>query len=130
VLVEQVDPVGAEPAQGGVGDLLDVLRAAGQTVLAAVGVDVEAELRSDDDLVADPGEGLAEEFLVDEGTVELGRVEEGDAAFDRGADDADHLVTISGLGAVAHSHAAQADDRDLQTAGTQDSFLHDLSPYR
>lgn len=52
VLVEQVDGVHPQAAQGGVGDGADVLGSAGQAVLGAVGVDVEAELGGDDDLVA------------------------------------------------------------------------------
>jgi hypothetical protein len=48
----------------------------------AVGVDVEAELGGDDDLVADGREGFADELFVDEGAVDFGGVEEGDAAVD------------------------------------------------
>jgi hypothetical protein len=49
VLVEEVDAVGAQAAQGRLGDLLDVLGSTGEAVLVAVSVDVEAELGCDDD---------------------------------------------------------------------------------
>ena len=54
--------------------------------LLAVGVEVEAELGGDHDLVADRGERLAHQLLVDERPVDLGGVEEGDAALDGGPD--------------------------------------------
>jgi hypothetical protein len=44
------------------------------------------------------------------GAVDLGGVREADAAVERGADHADHVVSVAGVGAVAlgHAHAAQA----------------------
>ena len=53
---------------------------------------VEAELRGDDDLVADRRERLTDDLLVDERAVHLGGVEEGDAAVDGGADERDALL--------------------------------------
>jgi uncharacterized protein YbjT (DUF2867 family) len=70
VLVEQVDPVGAEPCQRGVDGVADVPGPAVQRLagvaLAGGGVDVEAELRRDDHAVADGGERLADEGFVGE----------------------------------------------------------------
>jgi hypothetical protein len=57
--------------------------------LATVGVEGEPELGGDDDLAAEGFEGFADEFFVDERPVDLGGVEEGDAAFDGGADQGD-----------------------------------------
>ena len=110
VLVEQVDGVDAQPGEGGVGDLLDVFGSAGQAGLAAVGVEREAELGGDDDLAAERLQGFADEFLVDERAVDLGGVEEGDAAFDRGADQGDVVGPVGGGAiALAHAHGAEAD---------------------
>ena len=62
VLVKEVDAVGAEAAEGGVGDGADRLGAA---VDAGGGEGVfKAELGGDDDAVADGGEGLADEFTA------------------------------------------------------------------
>jgi hypothetical protein len=79
VLVEQVDRVDAEALQAGVGDALDVVGAAVEAGLLAVGVEREAELGGDDDLLAQRGEGLADELFVVERAVDLGGVEEGNA---------------------------------------------------
>ena len=47
-----------------------------EPVVRAVGVQVEPELRRDDDPVAHGRQGLADELLVDERAVDLGGVEE------------------------------------------------------
>ncbi len=54
-------------------------------------IDVEAELGGDHDLVAERRQRLADEFLVGERAVDLGGVEEGDAALDGRADQRDRL---------------------------------------
>ena len=58
-------------------------------LLAGLGIDAEAEFGGDDHLVAERREGLADHFLVGEGAVDFGGVEEGDAALDRRADQRD-----------------------------------------
>ena len=98
VLVEQVDGVGAQPPQRAVDGGADVLGPAGDAGLVAVLVEGEAELGGDDDLVADRLERLADELLVVERAVDLGGVEEGDAAVDRGAQERDHLARVGGRG--------------------------------
>ena len=86
---------------------LDRLRAAVGPVAPAV-FQVEAELRRDHDLVADGLERLAHELLVRERPVHLRGVEEGDAAFDRGADQGDHLFPVGQRRvALAHPHTAE-----------------------
>ena len=99
VLVEEVDAVGAEAGQHGVGDADDVVGAAVEAGGAGAGlrIDVEAEFGGDDDVVADGGEGGADEVFVGPGAVGFGGVEEGDAEVVRAADDAD------GVGAVGDS---------------------------
>ncbi|GAA1728738.1 hypothetical protein GCM10009809_25410 [Isoptericola hypogeus] len=114
VLVEQVDPVGAQSPQRRVRDASDLLGPAVEAALPAL--DVEAELRGDDDLVADGLERLAHELLVDVRAVDLGGVDEGHTAVDRPAQDGDHVVTVAGVRAVGlgHAHGPEADRRDLE----------------
>lgn len=89
------------------------------------GLEVEAELGRDHDLVAYRSERFPDELLVRERAVHLRRVEEGDAAVDRGADERDHHPHVAG-GAVApaHRHAAEPDRRDLEVAASECSRLH------
>ena len=95
MLIEKIDHVGLEPLQRGLGDLLDVLRPAVEAGLLPVGLDLEAELGGDDHLCAERRERLAHEFFVGERTVDFGGVEEGDAAFDGGPDQGDHLLLFT-----------------------------------
>ena len=88
-------------------------------------VDVPPELGGDHDLIPIGGERLADEFLVGVRTVDLGGVEERDAAIDRGADQRDHLLPV-GLVAVAagHAHAAQSDGGDLEAVAAEGALVH------
>jgi hypothetical protein len=52
-------------------------------------IDREAELGGDHDLSRIGAQRLADEFLVGERAIDFGGVEEGDAAFDRRADQVD-----------------------------------------
>jgi hypothetical protein len=126
VLVEQVDGVGAEPAQRAVDGLADVLGFAGQPGLAALLVEREAEFGGDDDPVPDGGEGLADELLVAIRAVDLGGVEEGDSAVDRGAEQVDHLTAVARVRAeaLAHTHAAEPESGHLEAVGPQDALVH------
>nr|BFE73389.1 hypothetical protein GCM10020092_066900 [Actinoplanes digitatis] len=128
VLVEEVDPVGAQPPQRRVGDPADVLGTAVHAVRAAA-ADVEAELGGDDDPVAQRLEGLADQLLVDVGAVDLGGVEERDAGLDGATQDADHLVAVAGVRPVclAHAHAAEAEGGDPQSLAERSS-VHDVLP--
>jgi hypothetical protein len=88
VLVEQVNPVGPQSRERRIGYLPNVLWAAVESAtLAGDRVDVECELGRYDDVIADRGEGLADEFLVSERPVGFGGVEEGDALVRRHADE-------------------------------------------
>ena len=129
VLVEEVDRLGPETGQRGLGHRPDVLGTAGKTDLPALVVDVEAELGGNHDLVAHGGQRLAHQFLVHERPVDLGRVEEGDPLLDRRPDQRHHLVVVACRSqAVAHAHAAQADGRDLQTAAAELTLLDHSAP--
>ena len=80
-------------------------------------VDIEGELGGDDDLIADRGQRLADELLVDERAVCLRGVEERHAPLDRLADERDHLAAVRGLAVVdAHAHAPQSESGHLQGA--------------
>jgi hypothetical protein len=81
----------------------------------AVVVEGEAELRRDDDLVADRRQRLADYLLVLVRTVNLGRVEERDAVVDRLPQERHHGRSFGRrTEALADAHAAQADGRDGQ----------------
>ncbi len=125
VLVVQVDRVGAEAAQRPVHSTADGVGSAGQAGLGALLVEGEPELRGDDHLLAERAQGVADELLVDVRAVDLGGVEQGDAPLDGAAEDGDHLVAVAGIGAeaLAHSHAAEPDGRDLEPI-TERALLH------
>jgi hypothetical protein len=130
VLVQQVNPPGAQPPQRPVHRLPNVIRPAGQPGLAALAVEGEAELGGDDYLVADRGERLADQFLVDERAVDLGGVEERDAQVDRGSQQVNHLAAVARVRAeaLAHAHAAESESGNLQPAGPQDALFHVVPP--
>jgi len=129
VLVVQVDRLDAEAAQRPLRGGDDVLGPAAQAHVPAA-LEAEPELGRDDHVVPHRGQRLAHQFLVDERAVDLGGVDEGDAAFDGAAQHADHLVPVAGVGPVAlgHAHGAQADGGDLEAlaecAGVHGSSLH------
>ena len=130
VLVEQVDGVGAQSSQGAVDGGADVVGPARDARLGAVLVEGEAELGGDDDVVADRLQCLADELLVVERAVDLGGVEEGDAAVDRSAQERDHLVPWgSRAEGLAHAHAAEAEGGDLEASGAESACLHAGSPW-
>jgi hypothetical protein len=68
---------------------------------------------------------FADQRLVLEGAVGLGRVEEGHATLVRRADKPDPILPAGG-GAVAEAeaHAAIADGRDLEAGSSEYSFMH------
>ena len=93
VLVEQVDVVGAEPAQRAFDRLADVLGPAvdvGADLLAVL--EAEAELGGDHHLVAPALQRAAEQLLVRVRAVDLGRVEEGAAELDGAVQRGDRLA--------------------------------------
>ncbi len=129
VLVEEVDDVGFQALQRCFGDGADVFRPAVHAALAAVGTEVEAELRGDDDLVPDGAEGFAQQFLVLVRPVGFRRVEEGDAPIEGGADQLDRFLLLSGRTiAVAQAHASETESRDFETAFSEFTLLHQIFP--
>ena len=127
VLIEQVDDIGLKPLERGFGYLPDVLWPAVQPSQTSLrlGIDFPSELRGDHHLAPKRSKGFAYKLFVCVRTIDLGRVEERDAAFDGRADQRDHFLLVFGRAVgKAHSHAAEADGRDFQIAFSQFALLH------
>ena len=132
VLIEEIDPIGPEALQRGFRDRLDVLRAAVQAAaaLACGRVDVEAELRRDHDPIADGRKGLADQFLVGEGPIDLRGVEESHAALDGRPDQGYSRLLVDGRAiGMAETHAAEPHGRDFEAALSKFTLLHGESPF-
>ena len=83
VLIEQIDHIGLEALQRGLGDILDMLRSAVQSRRSGpriTAAKVEPELGGDHYLLAKRSEGFANEFFVNVRAVNFSGIEEGDAA--------------------------------------------------
>ena len=107
VLIKQVDDVGAQTLERVIADLAD----ARGTAVEAFGRHRirEAELGGDHDLIAYRLESFANNFLVGERTVGFGRVKEGDAALNGGADQLDGFLPVGcGTRTMIQTHAAEA----------------------
>lgn len=129
MLVEEVDDVGPETLQRCFGHLLDVLGPAVKALprRGAAGAHVEAELGGDDDPVANGLERLPDQLLVDEGSVDFGRIEERDAKIHCRADHVDHLGALRWRPVGhAHAHAAVTDGRDFKRVRSpaECSYVH------
>ena len=116
VLVVEVDVVDAAPLQAGVAGGADVLRLAVDADPGAVGLALVAELGGELDLVAASGDGLADQLLVGEGAVHVGRVEERHAQVEGAVDGVDALLLVRRAVELAHAHAAEAHGRDGEVA--------------
>ncbi|KAG0770713.1 hypothetical protein G6F57_014703 [Rhizopus arrhizus] len=127
VLVEQIDMVGAQALEAGLGHRTDVLRAAVQA-----GIDtriLEAELGGDHQPVAVRRQRLAEQIFIGVRAVHLGGVEEGHATFNGGVQQGDALAALDRLAiAMAQAHAAQAQGGNLQAAAAEFTCLHRRAP--
>ena len=118
MLVVQVDVVSAEALQGALDGGADVRRGAVDHAGSASGVRHQAELRRHHDLIAATLDRPPDQFLVEEGAVDLGGVEVGDAQIQRPVDGADRLdlAAFTGVVVAGHRHGAQADPGDVQLA--------------
>src|SRR5271165_5486153 len=109
VLIEQVDIVGAKPAQGPLHRLTDMLRPAssfGANLLSAL--ETKAKLGGDHHLVTPALERPAEQFLVGERPIDLGRVEDGAPRFVAAMQVGDRLTFIPRTVDLALAHTARA----------------------
>src|SRR5439155_1568620 len=127
VLIIQIDDVGPESFQRTLDALLDALWAAVLDLLPA-GITSDPELRGDHHLSAHRRQRFANELFVGVRTVDFGRIEECDAAFNGRADERDHRLLVGrDTVALAHPHAAEPEGRDFQTTRSQFAFLHVVS---
>ena len=92
-----------------------------------IGIQVEPELGGDHHLLAEGSEGFAHKLFVQERAVDLGGVEERDAAFHGRAQQRGHLLFVFGRAVgKAHPHAAEPEGRDFQIALSEFAILHCL----
>ena len=128
VLIEEVDHLHAQTLQGSLRYGADMLRAAVQAVLlAGLWINIEAELGGDHHLIAHRRQRLAHHLFIGERAIDLGGVEEGDAAFRRRADQGDPVRLAERMTvAEIQPHAAKAQGRNLQAALTQYALFHRL----
>ncbi len=126
VLIEEIDDIDVEPAQGCLGHGADIFRPAVQPIryLAVP----EAELGGDHHLVAKRGQRLPQQQLVVARAIGFGGIEEGDPELMGAPDKGDRLRLVGG-GAItkAQAHAAQTDGGYRQPAVTQLTCLHACS---
>ena len=85
------------------------------STLSGLRVDIPAELRGDDDLIADGSQSLTHEFLIREWPVCFRRVEDRHAALGGGANDPDAFLPVCRRTvAVAQAHATVSDSGYFQ----------------
>src|SRR5580658_7330424 len=127
VLVEQIDGINTQPLQGFFRDLANAHGAAIRPRdIAGRRVNPEAEFGRNDHLAAIGGKRLPDQLLIGEGTVDLRGIEEGDATFHGGPDQGNTVTFLNGRPeAEAQSHASQPQGRNIQTAFSKCSSLHE-----
>src|SRR2546422_459018 len=116
VLVVEVDVVDSEPPQRSVARLAHVFRLAAHAEEGPVLAADVPELGRDHHLVAAAANRLSHEFLVAEGAVHIGGVEEVDPQLDRAVDGRDRLLVVAASVELAHPHAAEAYRGHLELA--------------
>jgi hypothetical protein len=128
VLVVEVDVIDAEPPEGCVARLVDVLRRSVDAEVGPALVADVAELGGEHDLVTTPLDCLADEPFVGERAVHVGGVEEGDAEVEGAMDRRDRLCIVAPGVEVGHAHAAEAEGGDGER-GAERTLLHfDAAP--
>src|SRR5271166_3496647 len=115
MLIEQVDYVRLEPLERTLDGLLDLLGPAVQTCGSGpmIGAaEIEPEFGGDHHLLAERSEGFANQLFVQERAVDLGGVEERDAALHGRPEKGSHLLLIFGRAVrKAHPHTAEPESR-------------------
>ena len=127
VLVEQIDDIGLESLEGGLGDFLDVFWPAieGSPPGSAIGIRWKAELRCYHHPIAEWSKRFAHKFFICEWTVHFSGVEECDAAFESRSNQRNHFLLVRRRSvAKAHSHAAESERGDFQIALSKLALLH------
>ena len=72
----------------------------------------DAELGREHDAVAPAADRAADQLLVRERPVHVGRVEEGHAELERAVDRRDRFGVVAGAVELGHAHAAEAEGGD------------------
>ncbi len=137
VLVEQVNGLYSKSLQGRLRDPLDLLRPTIKTncrMRSLLAIVFETKLCGDYHLPFVRRERFADEFLIGEGAVDLGRIKKGDAALHRSVKKGDHLLLVAnGFVAKTHPHAAKPHSRNLEAAFSERACwhlcLHKFLPY-
>ncbi len=116
MLIEQIDELHAQPLQRRIANLADALgTAVHAALLARFRIDGEPEFRGNHHPVAHGLERFADDLLIGERPIHLGRVEQGDAAIHRLTDQRDAFLPAQRVAvAEVQPHAAEADGRDFQ----------------
>ena len=127
MLVVQVDVLDAQPVQRRVAGRADILRAAVDRP-AAVRPPLVPELGGQHHLVPAALDGPADQPLVGEGAVRVGRVEESHAQVEGAVDGGHRLLVIPRAVGLAHAHAAQTQFGHVH-ALAQRALFHQL-PFR
>ena len=95
MLVIKIDRGNAEALQAGLACGFHIIGAAIDADERAVGLAHAAEFRGDDDFVATPLNGFADELFVAAAAIDIGRVEKGDAEIDGPAQGSDGLRVMA-----------------------------------
>lgn len=130
MLVEQIDIIGLQSAQGALDRLADRGRAAvGLGAELAAIVEPEAELGGELHLIPPVAEGAAEKLLIGEGTIAFRAVEEVAAQLDGAMKSGDRLRLVRRPVRLAHAHAAEANGANPQALGAQLPLAHCHEPH-
>src|SRR5258708_22159680 len=131
VLIQQVNVIGLESLERAFDGLTDILRPArcfGADLLAVL--ETKAKFGGDDYLVAPALERPAEQLLVGEGTIALGRIEEGASDLDGTVKCSDRFFLIRRTIGLAHGHTTETDRGYLEslTAKFPSAQSHECYP--
>jgi hypothetical protein len=127
VLVVEVDGFDPEPLERALSHPPDVFGTAVEHLLVVGAPELEAELGGDHHPAAEGLECFAHDLLVLR-AVDLGGVEEGDAALGGRPDQVDRLLLVGRRAvAVAKAHRAITDGGDFETALSECALVHRFS---
>jgi len=123
-LIEEIDLLDAQALERRIGDFLDMLGTAVRPRHLAVD-NVETEFGGNHHLVAHRTQGFSDHLLIGEGTIDLGRVEEGHTQIDCLADQRNAFILRQPMAvAEVEAHAAEAEGGNLKAAASKSAFLH------
>ncbi len=130
MLVEQIDIIGLQPAQGALDRLADRGRAAvGLGAELAAILEPEAEFGGEIHSIPPVAEGAAEKLFVGVWAVAFGRIEEVAAQLDGAMKSGDRLRLVRRPVRLAHAHAAEPNGANPQALGAQLPLAHRHEPH-